>query len=205
MKFFSSFYQKKNILIGMAVGFLCLLLLLLTMITYWHQARSITSILIAQEIPELEAVFKKIDDTCGIVDFDHQKNYIDFLNVISFTGSEVGAMNLAYPDKWQGPYKKENPTVQEENYLIVRTKKGYFIVPGEGVMLSNGKVMGKDISLNEHADIEAMMKDEAKLNYKGTPLAAKIKLSGRQLPVNPFVDDTFDVGLNNQKPESKAA
>ena len=60
--------------------------------------------MIAQEVVQLRDIFHRIHKTCVIIDFDEQKNHINFLNVEKFTGSEVGPMNLAHPEKWEGPY-----------------------------------------------------------------------------------------------------
>ena len=93
---------------------------------------------IADDIAQLARIFENIDKTAGILGFDHQKNEIDFLNIKKdgFVGSEVGPMNLIHPKKWEGPYLTEMPRIQEEDYIVVRTKKGYFITPGEGVKLA---------------------------------------------------------------------
>ena len=189
--------HKKHIAIAsILIVAVLLILVLISSITYWFQAKGATDIVIANHIMQLHAVFKKINDDAGIVDFDHQKNYIDFLNVKSFAGSEVGSMNLAYPDKWQGPYLKENPTVQEKNYQVVRTKKGFFIVPGDGVKLSNGKIIGKDIIMDENADIPAMIADQKMLNFKGKPLAAAVPMSkvGKSTSFQEWTSDALDVG-----------
>lgn len=135
---------------------------------------------ISQDIAHLVSIFEDINNTAGILSFDHQKNDINFLNIKKdgFIGSEIGSMNLIHPDKWQGPYEKEIPRIEEEDYMVVRTKKGYFVAPGDGVKLPNGKIIGKDIILDEDADIEAMMHDEQMLAYDGKALAARIQISG---------------------------
>lgn len=135
---------------------------------------------IAQDIAQLATIFAKIDATAGILGFDHQKNEINFLNIKKdgFVGSELGSMNLIDPKKWDGPYFTQVPKIQEEDYMIVRTKKGYFITPGDGVKLPNGKIIGKDIILDEDADIESMMHDDQALAYRGQALAAPITVSG---------------------------
>jgi hypothetical protein len=142
----------------------------------FYQKKQLNDLLIAQDIQKLVQIFKQIDETCEIIDFDHQKNLIDFLNVGSFSGSEVGSMNLKYPEKWQGPYVEENPTMQEQPYMIVKTKKGLFIVPGEGVKLANGKVIGKDIILTPETDIEKLMSDKKALLFNNQSLATRLIL-----------------------------
>ena len=145
----------------------------MSLIVLWYQGKKASDRIIADHIVQLDAIFENIHRTCNIINFEHQKNYIDFLTVKSFVGSEVGSMNLAYPEKWVGPYLDDNPTIQEQYYQIVRTKKGYFIVPGLGVRLSNGKIIGKDIILSEDADIQGMI-DAGSLQFEGRPLGSKI-------------------------------
>jgi type II secretory pathway pseudopilin PulG len=188
----------RNTLISIIVIAILGILFVASMFMYWYQVRIDTNELISQQVVELQQIFKKIDEAAGIVDFDHQKSYIDFLNVGSFSGSEVGAMNLRNPKKWQGPYLKENPTIQEQNYQIVRTKKGFFIVPGDGVVLSNGKIIGKDIIFDENADIPAMMSDPTMLNFQNKALAAPLQMSGQKMPDLLIDTDTFDVGSTSE-------
>jgi hypothetical protein len=144
---------------------------------FYYQTREYSSGLITKDLGFLQTIFKQIDDKCRIVSFDHTKNSINFLNVGCFEGFEVGPIKLAYPKQWQGPYVEKNPSLQGVEYQIVRTKSGYFIVPGDGVILPNGKVMGKDIKIDENSDIQAMMQDEKALMHKNRPLAAQIKFS----------------------------
>ena len=142
----------------------------------FYQVRVGTDLIISQEVQQLVEIFKRINKKCKIIDFDYQKNRINFLNVKSFEGSEVGSMNLAYPKQWEGPYLSDNPTIQEKEYMIVRTKKGYFVAPGEGVRLGNGKIVGKDIILDENADILDMMRDKNALMFEGKALAAPLSV-----------------------------
>jgi len=134
---------------------------------------------IVQHLKQLAGTFGEIDRTCRIIDFDHDKNYIDFLNVKSFAGSEVGAMNLMHPDKWNGPYVEANLTVQEKPYMIVKTRQGWYITPADGVRLSNGKVIGKDLVISYETDIDSLLRDPNGLWYKGGPLAVPLKFGVR--------------------------
>ena len=153
---------------------LFVLLVGVTVFRLLYQVRVGTDQLIAQEVQQLVEIFKRIDEKCKIIDFDYQKNPINFLNIKSFEGSEVSSMNLTFPKQWEGPYLKDHPTIQQKDYMIVETKKGYFITPGEGVVLSNGKVIGKDIILDKDADIPAMMQDKNMLMFEGKALAASL-------------------------------
>lgn len=133
--------------------------------------------LIVQEVAQLSDIFKRIHKAAVIKSFDHARSPINFLNVKSFAGSEVGPLNLVYPDKWQGPYLPDNLTIQTKEYELVRTKNGYYIVPGEGVTLPNGKVVGKDITFDENTDFAALTQKDGDLNFEGNPMAALIDLA----------------------------
>ncbi len=146
-------------------------------IGFFYENKRDAGIEISGDIAHLVSIFKKIDKDCGILSFDYQKNPIDFLTVTKFVSSEIGSMNLAYPQNWKGPYVDDNPEMQAKMYQVVRTKQGYFITPGDGVKLPNGKVIGKDIILDENADIFSMMGNQNELLYKDKALAAPLTLS----------------------------
>lgn len=143
-------------------------------INIWYKKGQSHAEIIANDISKLIGIFQQINTQCMITGFDLTKNSINFLNVTKFVGSEVGAMNLAYPDKWQGPYLKDNPTVQGIEYQIARTNQGYFIIPGDGVTLPNGKVVGKDIIINADTDITKLMESEDGFSYKKLTFAAPL-------------------------------
>lgn len=177
----------KRINYSIITGTVFVVLFALAAYVYWFQAKKVNDMLIADHVEQLSGIFAKIHQDCHIIDFEHQKNNINFLNVISFEGSEVGPMNLKYPKKWEGAYLKDNPTMQEQYYQVVRTKKGYFVVPGPAVKLANGQVIGKDILFDQDANIQGLIKGP--LQFKGRPLAAQI-MTGSEVPKaeNTFAD-----------------
>lgn len=182
------------------VGVVFAVLLIITGFNFFYQSKSYSTELITRDLKLLQDKFLLIDKQCKIIGFDYQKNPINFLNVGSFEGSEVGPMNLAYPTKWQGPYVEKNPTQQGLEYQIVRTKKGYFITPGDGVMLPNGKTIGKDIVLDENVDLEAMIKEGGALQFKGKSLAAPLHLQTGvwQKVIQELADEPVEVGMVSQ-------
>jgi len=97
-------------------------------------------------------------------------------------------MNLAQQEEREGPDLKENPTMQHIAYQVVSTKKGYFITPGDGVKLPNKKIVGRDIILDQKADIEAMMLNPDELMYQDRPLAARLEL-GAPSNIQFFLND----------------
>ena len=141
-----------------------------------YRPRYIASGMIARDVKRLHDIFKKVHKDCGIVSFDYQKNNINFLNVGEFSGSEVGPMNLARPRNWRGPYLQDNPTIQGKEYQIIATSNGYFIAPGDGVVLANGQEVGRDIILDETTDINFLTRKDGPLTYQGAALAVKLSL-----------------------------
>lgn len=163
----------------------------ITFMDTWYRAKDDAGMMMAAEVIRLRDIFHRIHKTCEIIDFDEQKNPINFLNVEKFAGSEVGPMNLVYPEKWEGPYLKENPTMYHIAYQVVSTKKGYYITPGDGVKLPNKKVVGKDIVFDKKANIDAMMSNSEELMYKDKPLATRLEL-GTPANIQFFMNDESD-------------
>lgn len=174
--------ESKNLVYGYLTPLLTVLffigLIAASFFGWWYSRGNLLDSLIADDIAKLSEVFTLIEQECKILSFEYQQNPINFLNIKKdgFTGSEVGPMNLAYPKKWNGPYLFDNPTIQEKEFMVVHTNKGYFITPGNGVKLANEKIIGKDIILDENADIAGMAQDPDMLMHQGRPLAAKIEM-----------------------------
>lgn len=174
-------HMKKNHYLAIAVISGIAFFVGMTFMDTWYRAKDDAGLMMAAEVVRLRDIFHRIHKTCTIIDFDAQKNPINFLNVEKFTGSEVGPMNLVHPDKWEGPYLQDNPTIYQIAYQVVSTKKGYYVTPGDGVKLPNNKIIGKDIILDQKAKIDAMMINEEELMYKDRPLAARLELG---MPAN---------------------
>lgn len=166
---------------------LFIMLIGISIVSLLYRTRVDVGYLMVEEIAALDDIFKRIEASCSIIDFDSQKNPINFLTIKKdgFVGSELGSMNVVYPDKWEGPYLHNNPTMFAKEYQVVRTHAGYFITPGDGVKLPNGKVIGKDLILDENADIFSMMQDEKALRFKDRPLAAPIIMKHSRLRAIP--------------------
>ncbi len=174
--------QTAQAIISLAMGIIVCGLLTVSLVNFYYRAEMITGSVIADDVKKLALILQKINKECGIIGFALQQNPINFLNVISFTGSEVGSINLAHPEYWKGPYIEDNPEVQGIEYMIVSTKDGYFITPGNGVKLPNDKVIGTDIILDHNTNIGLMMYDKNLLYYNGKPLAAPLSLDKGYIP-----------------------
>lgn len=130
---------------------------------------------IKSDLDQLERKLTDIDTTCNILSIASERIHLDFLNVVKFEGSTVGSINLAYPDKWKGPYLGRNSTLSGHFYEMIRVKEGYFIVPGYGVKLPNGYIVGKDFVITFNTVVSDMLKPNGFFNYRGEQLARKIR------------------------------
>ncbi len=133
-----------------------------------------TASVMTEDLQKMSKIFKKIDAHCNILDISCQHCQIDFLTVEKFVGSEIGCLNLAYPDKWKGPYLRTNPRIQQRHYELVNIDEGLFIIPGDGVKLPTGYVMGKDIVVSRTTPMKKLIAPDGMLNYKGQALACHL-------------------------------
>lgn len=175
-KGFEGMKDMSTFILSMIASAIVVTFLVMTFFIADNQKDEIVATSIVQDIEQLHSIFERIHETCVIISFDYQKNPINFLNVKSFTSSEVGPMNLVHPEKWEGPYVQDNLAIESIEYQVVRTKNGYFIVPGEGVELPNGKVIGKDLIFDESADIMKMMGDPESLRYQDKSFAVLLDI-----------------------------
>lgn len=130
--------------------------------------------IIEDDVKIITLALEKIDADCNILGIKGEVNEIDFLNVKSFSGSTVGSLSLAYPDKWEGPYLSVNPTIQDKFYEIVRVSDGFIVMPGRGVTIPGDKVVGEDFAVRPSTIFDDLVKEGAPLNYEGRIFAAKL-------------------------------
>ncbi|MGB8367070.1 MAG: hypothetical protein WCD44_01815, partial [Candidatus Babeliales bacterium] len=96
--------EVRRYIIPISISLLLITFVVISIVNLFYRAKVTTGEMIAAEVVQLHDIFQRIHQTCQIISFDYQKNRINFLNVKSFTGSEVGPMNLVHPAKWEGPY-----------------------------------------------------------------------------------------------------
>ena len=191
MKFLSKFLQFDRsifpILSVLALGFFA------TFFIYrqYSSGPRFVAKIVAQDINLVIDTLTKIDEQCSILSFDGAQNKIDFFTVKEFIGSEVGSLNLAYPQMWQGPYLHDNPQVQGKEYQVIKTAEGLFVVPGDGVTLPNEYVV------NGRALIEKSMSTLAveggDLYFDGISFAKKLPFAIGDWPASGMVKAGKDV------------
>lgn len=164
-----SFNHFKRFFPIFSVTLLLSLFILFLVRSYKEKSLFISSV-ISNDIENIVTALNKIDKSCNILSVKNNSNYIDFLNVKKFVGSEVGCLNLAFPEEWDGPYLYDNPSFEGKMYEIIRLDNQYFVLPGRNVKLPNGLVVGKDFDYNSATRVEEMLEIGGYLNYKGQPL-----------------------------------
>lgn len=157
----------------MSTAFLVLLMTIFAVRVFYSRPRVVASI-IEDDIKLITLALEKIDAKCNILRVEDDYNEIDFLNMEDFTGSQAGPLNLAYADKWEGPYLQVNPMLQEQYYELVRALDGFFVMPGRGVRLPNGLVIGEDFEVNASTNVEPMTEAGGFLHYEGKVFATKL-------------------------------
>lgn len=150
------------------------LVLLLRMFLDTSQERAFV---IDQDLNQLAAILTSIDKECNILSIINNRGLLNFFTVQKFVGSQVGCLNLAYPARWKGPYLKSNPLIQGAFYEIIKTKEGLFIVPGSGVQLPNGIIMGDSFIVNEKTSLDQALQLGGPLRFGNTLLALKLSFT----------------------------
>jgi hypothetical protein len=170
---------SRNGILPWIVGAIFIILFAISAITLWRNSRQSLDEAAHDDIVKLQKVFERIHKDCYIVDFERICNPIDFLNVVTFSSDRVGSMELAFARRWKGPYLKHNLRIQNKLYAVLKNKQGYFIVPGYGVRLANGKIIGKTLRLDQNCDMKKLMQDYNALLSESGVLAAQIKVGSR--------------------------
>lgn len=153
---------------------LSLLLVIFIARVFYNRPYFLASV-IKEDLVSIDQILAKIDKECNILNIRPDNAVIDFLTVEKFAGSTVGCLNLAYPERWKGPYLHRNPTLQSRPYEIVQTHEGLFIVPGKGTRLPNGQVVGKNFTIDYKTSITSMTKPSGPLHYGGEALAIHLR------------------------------
>lgn len=132
--------------------------------------------IVHSDVKKIGLIIEKIDQNCKITAIAGGRTAVNFLTVKKFVGSVIGGLNLMDASKWAGQYVEVNPTIQQQFYDLVQAKDGCFVVPGIGVFLPNGYVVGKDFVITSETNVAPMMQAGGFLFYKGEPLAQRVNL-----------------------------
>ncbi|MFA6527599.1 MAG: hypothetical protein WCT20_04200 [Candidatus Babeliales bacterium] len=195
------FFKKYFTLMSSAL--LSLLVLMFFVRMYNSKPQYLASI-IKEDLLIINHALTRIDKECHILTIRSDSTTVDFLTVQKFVGSMVGGINLAYPENWKGPYLQTNPTYQSKPYSVVKGLDGFFIVPGNGVTLPNGKTIGKDIIINEKTAVSPMLMTNGALTFKGSQLGFKITFKIGTIEREPIKPETI-AKVNNFLNEFNAA
>lgn len=124
-------------------------------------------------------IIRSIDNDCKIIKLIGNNNPINFFNIKEFSGNTVGSIQIADPEKWKGPYLDYIPSYNDQPLSLVNTASGIYIVPGNGTVLANNKIVGTDIIIDDKTDMNNIVKEYPELildNKKALYIAVEIKL-----------------------------
>lgn len=152
-------------------------LIMLASLRTIYRTSDFTAAIISNDLSCIAHALTKLHTSCTIVSFEREHSPLDFLTMPSLpTFAKNKHLTVAQPEKWRGPYLTEIPTVQGKAYEICRAYDGYFLIPGRGVQLPNGLVMGVDLIITPEILVAPLLSTGKALNYKGEQLAKKLDL-----------------------------
>ncbi len=79
------------------------------------------------------------------------------------------------------PYLRDNPMIDNKNIKLLKTQSGYYVVPGDGVKLPNGKIMGTDLVIDKSTNMQQLIAEGGDLNYKNRPLSTFIPTASSRI------------------------
>ncbi len=171
---FGRFFAKIAKHFSVFSSLVLVVLLALFLFKVVHYRTYYLSSVIEQDVVRIARILASVDKNCTVLSMNGEYMPVNFLTVKSFVGSSVGGLNLAYPQKWQGPYAETSPTYQQRFYEIVRTREGLFVVPGQGVTLPNGFIMGRDVLIDYDTSVKKMLSKGGVLNHQGSLLGQQL-------------------------------
>jgi hypothetical protein len=178
------------------IGFVLLGLLTFTLYRFYGSARIATQRAIIEDVEQIGTALENIDATCEIVAIVRDRTLIDFLQVQAFAGNQIGPLQLRHPEKWHGPYLDHNPLIQDIPYELIKTREGFYVVPGRGVRLDNGKIIGKDITFTSETDIGMYLNETWGLESPDGLLVRKVSFKHlMQNTFQPLANEAADVSM----------
>jgi hypothetical protein len=147
-------------------GLLFASLLLIFFSMNFFERKKVLAETIQEDLQEIIRDLIDIDTNCNILSIMKNNCVVDFLTIKAFSGSMLSELNLAYPERWKGPYRKTNHLIQGRFYEITKLKDCYALVPGAGVKLPGKKIMGKDIICDETVEAKTLFDEGGLLRHK---------------------------------------
>ena len=147
----------------------------------WHERQ------VHKDLQHIARAVTAMDKDCRIVDMRVGIHLLTPLTQKLVSEHELSNTVFKYPENWRGAYLAKMPLIQGKPYQLLKTDKGLFVVPGSGVVLPNGMMVGRDIIWQAQTDVAALTRSGGPLFYRGVALALKVAY-GRQ-PAPTFATD----------------
>jgi len=131
----------------------------------YYEKPNVIASSIQEDVKSIHKALVDIDKACSVLSMRGERIELNFFTVAKFVGSEIGGLQLAYPEKWKGPYLHYNPHFQQKIYELVTAQDGLFIVPGLHIKLPNGYVVGRDFPITALTRVLPMLEAGGYLFY----------------------------------------
>ena len=125
------------------------------------------------DLHRIASALRALDTDCYITDMRVGLHPVSVLTRRSLADGPF-YIELKESKNWKGPYLKNSPTLQDKPYQLLKTNKSLFVVPGEGVELPSGLVVGTDIEWHADTDVTALTRSGGSLFYKSGPVALEV-------------------------------
>jgi len=146
---------------------------------------SLKTRLVRRDMQRIVRALYQVDRYCHIETVTPGLHPLNFLTLPRPTERDFCGIELEFPKQWTGPYFSEVPVLDNTPYQLLKTEKGLFLVPGNGVRLPNGNVIGIDIVWHYTTEVAALAQQGGALWYDGIPLARHIPYGHYIKPRNP--------------------
>ena len=125
------------------------------------------------DLYRIAAALKQLDNDCSISDMRVGLHPIELLTHQNLPSEHI-YIDLKNSENWDGPYLSGSATIQGKPYQLLKTKRGLFVVPGDGVQLPLAFIIGQDITWHAESDIAALSAPGNVLFYKSGPLTLEV-------------------------------
>lgn len=136
----------------------------------WHTR------LIQGDLNQIAHATYLMDHDCGLQELRTGRHPIKLLTQKTPPESVI---ELSHPENWRGPYLHKVLTLQGKPYELLKTKNGLYVVPGNGVKLPSGAVIGDTFSWCANTDMNALSQSGGILFYQSAPLVRRVDYQGR--------------------------
>lgn len=142
----------------------------------WHTR------LIQGDLNRIAQAVHALDRDCGIKNMRTGRYPLMPLTQYAWPSGQLHGMSVARPENWRGPYLPKVIALQGKPYELLKTNSSLYVVPGNGVTLPSGAIIGDTFSWCANTDVNALSQSGGILFYQSAPLVRQVEY-GAPTPV----------------------